>query len=72
MSTSLPAWMWGDPSVVAERLERAELGCSLCKSNAVMVIASICGDQRNTRQSGYPHIGHRCRWFSERTEKGSA
>ena len=67
MSCDLPAWMWGDPAKVAERRERDELGCALCQSCAVTMVAlAFCDDKHNAQQKGFPTIGHRCRWFRER------
>jgi len=62
----LPSYMYGDPARVAEENELRELGCRLCVKRTVTLQRAICSEPRNPRQVGFPHLGHRCRWFDER------
>jgi len=68
MSAQLPSWMWRDPAEVAERRELMALGCSICRSHGKTLGRDHCTDLRNTRQTGFPSIGHRCRWFNDSSE----
>ena len=71
-ASDLPAWMWGDPSSVAERKELMDLGCAACASNVVTMMRGCCGHERNTLQKGWPYIGYRCKWFAECEAKGAS
>ncbi len=68
MSTQLPSWMWRNPAEVAERRELHALGCVACWSHGRVLGRDHCTDQRNTRQAGFPFIGHRCKFFNDSTE----
>lgn len=63
-STALPAWMYGDPADVVERLELDDLGCKAC-SMSEMAFKVVCTHSRNKQQKGVPQIGHRCKWFRD-------
>lgn len=69
---TLDAWQYGDPAAVAERMELDRLGCSLCASSAMTLLRGFCAESKNTKQKGFPTIGHHCRWFVERDAKGQA
>lgn len=65
---TLDAWMYGDPAKVAERLEQDRLGCSLCVHHRLTLMRAWCGNERNSKQRGFPVIGARCEWFEEASE----
>lgn len=65
-SSALPSYMYRDPALVAEENELRELGCRLCKKMAVTMMRAFCAEDRNPKQAGFPHRGHRCKWFDER------
>lgn len=62
---TLPAFMYGDPLLVVQKLERDRMGCELCTKVGVTMHGVVCSDRRNNEQKGVPHIGHRCKWFRE-------
>lgn len=66
-SYALPSHYYRDPALVAEGNERNELGCSLCVSHSCTFDKRMCIDSRNEKQVGFPRIGHRCKWFVERS-----
>lgn len=66
-SYALPSYCYGDPARVAESNERKELGCSLCVSHSYSFNKAVCTDLRNEGQKGFPKIGCRCKWFTERS-----
>ncbi|PTR17484.1 hypothetical protein C8R31_101648 [Nitrosospira sp. Nsp2] len=65
-SHALPASYYRDPAETLERLQLDRLGCKLCTKHERILGRSICTEQRNDKQAGVPHIGHRCKWYQER------
>lgn len=64
-SRALPAFMYGNPELVAERKQLRSLGCRACVSHRVVLGRVVCGDVRNeTQQKGVPHVGSKCRFFN--------
>jgi hypothetical protein len=57
--------MYKDPQLVAEKLERDSMGCTLCTKVDVTTHGAVCGEPRNHQQKGVPGIGWRCKWFRE-------
>ena len=62
-SSAMPAWMYADPALVAERKQAMALGCSACKSAFKVMEVVRCEDPRNAYQKGVPTIGRRCKLF---------
>jgi hypothetical protein len=64
MST-LPAFLYRNPAEVIEQAELDSLGCRICHKADELFGRLHCLDVRNTKQTGVPTIGHRCKWFLE-------
>lgn len=65
-SRALPHYFYGDPAIALERKQLMRIGCESCAKCRTVLRRVVCTDSRNAGQLGVPHIGQRCKFYTER------
>jgi hypothetical protein len=62
-SKALPKHCYGDPAIVAERNQLAELGCRACIHHTMLLARVVCTEAKVTNHKRVPFIGTKCKFF---------